>query len=89
VDLQLPMPSVPIITNVVSSYPDHGDAYAKTTLCDKVDHLRQVGGFLRISSTKRTDRHHDITEILLSPNHKGITRRPLVSLNFYDQKNQL
>ena len=38
-----------------------------TTLCDKVCHLRQVGGFLRvllIPSTNKTDRH-DTSEILL------------------------
>jgi hypothetical protein len=33
-DLQLPVQSVPITTNVVSSNPVHGEVYS-TTLCDK------------------------------------------------------
>jgi hypothetical protein len=40
-DLQLPVQSVPIITNIVSSNPVHGEV---TTLCDKS---------LRVTSTGR------------------------------------
>jgi len=35
-DLQLPMQSVPITNNVVSSKLAHGEVYSITTLCDKV-----------------------------------------------------
>ena len=68
-DLQLPMQSVPITTDVVGLTPAQG-------LCDKpmwynvikfISDLRQVGDFLfstPVSSTNETD-HHDIAEILL------------------------
>ena len=43
VGLTIPVQSVPITTNVVSSNPVHG----ATTLCDKVvSNLRQISGFL-------------------------------------------
>jgi hypothetical protein len=35
-DLQLPMQSVPITNNVVSSKLAHREVYSITTLCDKV-----------------------------------------------------
>jgi hypothetical protein len=64
-DLQLPMQSVPITTKVVSSNPAHGEVYSIQHYVIKfVSDLWQVGGFLRVSSTNKTD-HHDINEILL------------------------
>jgi hypothetical protein len=67
-DLQLPMQSVPITTNVVSTNPVHGVVYSKQHYVIKfVSDLRQVGGFFPgnpVSSTNKTDRHY-ITEILL------------------------
>jgi hypothetical protein len=47
-DLQLPMQSVPIATNVVSLTRSQGGVL-DTILCDKfVSDLRQVGGPLRV-----------------------------------------
>jgi hypothetical protein len=46
-DLQLPMPSVPITTKVVSSNTVHGEMYSIQHYVIKfVSDLRQVGGFL-------------------------------------------
>jgi len=46
-DLQLPMQSVSIITNVVSSNPACGEVYSMQHYVIKfVNELRQVGGFL-------------------------------------------
>jgi hypothetical protein len=48
-DLQLPMQSVPVTTNVVSSNPAHGEVYSiQHYVIQFVDDLRQVGGFLRV-----------------------------------------
>ena len=50
-DLKLPVQSVPIITKVVNSNPDHCEVFLvpDTTLCDKfVRDLRQVSGFLGV-----------------------------------------
>ena len=73
--LQLPVQSVPITTNVVSSNPVHGEVYSIQHYVIKfVSDLRQVGGFLQVlrfppgtpvSSTNKTD-HNDIAEILLT-----------------------
>ena len=50
---------------VVSSNPADGEVYSIQLYAIKfVSDFRQVGGFLRVSSTNKTDRH-DITEILL------------------------
>jgi hypothetical protein len=46
-DLQLPVQSVPVTTNVVSSNPVHGKVYTIHHYVIKfVSDLRQVGGFL-------------------------------------------
>ena len=46
-DLQLPMQSVPISTNVVRSNPDQGEVYSIQLYVIKLgSDLRQVGGFL-------------------------------------------
>jgi hypothetical protein len=46
-DLPLPMQSVPIITNVVSSNPAHGEVYSIQHYVIKfVSDLQQFGGFL-------------------------------------------
>jgi len=37
-DLQLPMQSVNITTNIVSSNPTHGEGVLDAILCDKVCH---------------------------------------------------
>jgi hypothetical protein len=56
---------VPITTNVVISNPVHGEVYSIQHYVKKfVSDLRQIGDFLRVSSTNKTDRH-DITEVLL------------------------
>jgi hypothetical protein len=48
-DLQLPVQSKPITTNVVSSNPVHGEVYSIQHFVIKfVCDLRQVGGFLRV-----------------------------------------
>ena len=48
-DLQLPMESVPITTNVISSNPVHGEVYSiQRYVTQFVRNLRQVGGFPRI-----------------------------------------
>ena len=47
-DFQQPVQSVPITTNVESSYPIHGEVYSIQHYVIKfVSDLRQVGGFLR------------------------------------------
>ena len=67
-DLELPMQSVPITSNVVSFNPAHGEAYSIQHYVIKfVSDLRQVSGFLQVllvSSTNKIHRH-DITEIML------------------------
>ena len=67
-DLQLPVQSMHITTNVASSNPVHGEVYSIQHYVIKFDSdLRQVGGFslgTPVSSTNKTD-HHDITEMLL------------------------
>jgi len=67
-DLQLPIKSVPITINVVSSNPAHGGGVHVTTLCDKVCQRLEAGPWFSpgtpVSSTNKTDRQ-DITEILL------------------------
>jgi hypothetical protein len=46
-DLQLPVQSVPIATNVVGSNPVHGDVYSIQHYAIKfLSDLRQVGSFL-------------------------------------------
>jgi hypothetical protein len=43
------MQSMPIITNVMSSYPAHGEVYSiQLHVINFVSDLRQVGGFLRV-----------------------------------------
>jgi hypothetical protein len=67
-DLQLPVQSVPITTNVVSSNPRSWRGVLDTTLCDKVCQCLETGPWFSlgtsVSSTNKTDRH-DIIEILL------------------------
>ena len=67
-DLQLPMQSVSIATNVVSLNPAHCEVYQIQHYVIKfVSDLPHVSGFLwvlLISYINKTDRH-DITEILL------------------------
>ena len=59
-DLQLPMQSVPIITDVVSSNLDQGEVFNNMWLS-----LLMTGRwFSSVSSTNKTD-SHNITEILL------------------------
>jgi hypothetical protein len=68
-DLQLPMQSVPITINFVSSNPAHGEVVFDTTLWAKVCQWLATGRWFSPgtadSSTNKTD-HHDITEILLN-----------------------
>ena len=64
----VPMQSVPITTNVVSSNPVHGEVYSIQSYVIKfVSDFRQVGGFLLVLQFPppiKTD-CHNITEILL------------------------
>jgi hypothetical protein len=48
-NLQLPVQSVPITTNVVSSIPAHGEVYSiQHYVVQFVSDLRKVSGFLRV-----------------------------------------
>ena len=62
--LQLPMQSVPITAQVVSSNPVHGKVYLIHNVIKFFSDWRQVGGFLQVYPTNKTDRH-DIIETLL------------------------
>ena len=67
-DLQLPVQSVPITANVVSSNPVRGEVYSiQYYVINFVCDLRQVGSFpgTPVSSTNKTDRHDITTKILL------------------------
>ena len=66
-DLQLPVQSVPITTNVASSNPVHGEMYSIRHYVIMFASDLQQDGFLwvlSISSTNKTD-SHDITVKLL------------------------
>ena len=68
-DLQLPMQSVPITTDNVSSNSAHGEVYSiPHYVIEFVSDSRQVWWFspgTPVSSTNNTDRH-DMPEILLN-----------------------
>jgi hypothetical protein len=74
-DLQLPMHSVPIITNVVLFEPRSWRGAIDTTLCDKVCQCLVAGRLFSpvtlVSTTNKTDRH-DIAEIFLKVGLKTI-----------------
>jgi len=54
-DLQLPLQSMPITTNVVSLNSDHGEVYSIQHYVIKfVNDMWQVGGFLSVFSTYKT-----------------------------------
>jgi hypothetical protein len=56
---------VPIITEVVSFNPVHGEVYSiQHNVIKFVSDWRQVGGFFMIAFTNTTDRHN-IAELLL------------------------
>jgi len=67
-DLQQPMQSVPITTEVAYSNPVHGEVYSIQHICYKVCQWLATGQWFSpgtpVSSTNKTDRH-DINEILL------------------------
>jgi hypothetical protein len=75
---QLPMQSVPITTNVVSSTLLRRGVF-DTTSCDKVCHGLATGLWISqgspISSINKTD-CHDITEILLKVALNTINHKP-------------
>ena len=72
------MQSVHITTNVLSMNSPHGKVYSIQHYIMKfVSYLRQVSGFLRVSSTNKTD-CHNITEILLKVALNIITLIPLM-----------
>jgi len=58
-DLQLPVQSVPMTTNVVRSNPDNGEVYSiQHCVVQFVSHMRQIGGFhwaTPVSSTNKTE----------------------------------
>ena len=59
------MQSVLITNNVVSWNLAHGEGYSiQHYVIEYLSNLREVGGFLRVSSINKTN-HRDITEILL------------------------
>jgi hypothetical protein len=66
-DLQLPVQSVLITTNVVNSNPAHGEMYSIQHYVIKFDSdLQQVGGFYRALRFLPSIKHrHNIAEILL------------------------
>ena len=68
-DLQLPMQSVPITTNVVGSNSTHGEVHLIQHYVIKfVSDLRQISGFLRVLQFPppiKLIAKIDITEILL------------------------
>jgi hypothetical protein len=66
-DLQLPVQSVHVTTNVVSSNPVHVKVYTIHHYVIKfVSDLRQVGGYLRLSLSSTNKTYHNyIAEILL------------------------
>ena len=65
-DLQLPVPSVPITTIVVTSNPIHCEVYSMQHYMTKfVSDLQQVGGFL-VSSTNKTDCHEILLKVVLN-----------------------
>ena len=65
VDLQLPMQSVSIITNIMSSNPAHGEVYSfDAKLCDEVCQWLWFSPGSPVSTTNKSD-CHDIDEILL------------------------
>ena len=79
-DLQLPLQSVPIITNVVSSNIADGEVYLIQHYVIKfVSDLQQVSGFLWVlwfpPPIKLT---HDITGILLKVTLDTITQKPFL-----------
>ena len=82
-DLQLPMQSVFITTNVVSLNPAYGDVYA--IKCDKVCQWLAAGWWFSpgtpVSSTNKIDRH-DITEILLKVALNTITLTLIYVLSY-------
>ena len=65
--VQLSVQSVPIITNVVSLNPAHGEVYLIYLKCDKVCHLLGVGRLFSrgtwVSSTNKTDRHNILLKV--------------------------
>ena len=78
-DLQLPMQSVPITTNVVSLNPTHGEEFSIQHYVIKVCRWIVTGLFFSlctlVSCTNKTD-CHDITEILLKMALNNITPPP-------------
>ena len=79
-DLQLPMQSVPISSNIVGLNPAHSKVhsmqhYAKMKF---ISDLPQVGGLLCVSSSNKTDLH-DIIEIMLKVALNTITLYVFVS----------
>ena len=58
-DFQLPMQSMPITTNIVSTNLVHGEVYSIQHCVIKI-----VSGLLPVSSINKIDRH-DIIELLL------------------------
>ena len=75
-DLQLPMQSVAITTNILSSNPTHGEMCSiKHYVIKCISHLRRFGfsAGTPVSSTNKTDRH-DITKQLLKVVLNTITR---------------
>ena len=68
--VQISVQSVPVITNVVSFNPAHGEVYSIHLKCDKVCHLLVVGRLFSrgtwVSFTNKTDRHDILLNVALS-----------------------
>jgi len=77
-DLQLPMESLPIITNIVTSNPVHGEVYSiqhYMIVCQRLATGRWFSPATSVSSNNITDRH-DITERSLKVALNTITQTP-------------
>ena len=90
INLQLPVKSLPITTDVMSSNAVHGEMYTILHSVIKfVSYLRQIGVFFPgtpVSFTNKTD-HHNITEILLKVAYNTI--KPNQANQFYQFKHIL
>jgi len=68
--IHLYVQSVPIITNILSLNPAHGEVYSIHLTCDKVCHLLVVGRLFSrgtwVSSTNKTDRHDILLNVALN-----------------------
>jgi hypothetical protein len=86
-DLQLPVPSVPITTKVVSLNLVYGEMYLDASLCDEVYQWLVAGWWFslgtQVTSSNKID-CYDITEIVLKVTLKHYNPNPYPILNLSD-----